>query len=421
MIEREFSHGVALRRIPYPYQAMLAICSDLDETPDTETYLETMRYLNTNEETKIGQGVGLEVGNTIYFDMPSDQFSYWNTDDEGRKQVRTLIKSGHIDCLHSYGDLATTRKHVERNLAELARYNCMLEVWIDHGVAPSNFDRGIMRGNGDTPGSPIYHSDLTCGHGIKYVWRGRVTSITGQDRPRNLADIGTITHPFSSAKTILKEFAKGLLARYGNEKYAMHAENNVLRRANLRDGRNVLEFMRCNPYWGGVGLSATAEGIAEVLNKAVLQKLVDRQGACVLYTHLGKIGNNPNIFNENTQQAFSLLSQFMKERKILVTTTRRLLGYCQMKQDIAVSIVVIDGSQHLEIVHKGPDKDLEGLTICIPDTNNIKVFVNNTEIMGFQRNPHNRKGQASISLPWRKLEFPQISFNHALAPDFPHD
>ncbi|NLX13830.1 MAG: hypothetical protein GXY44_09295 [Phycisphaerales bacterium] len=58
--------SVQLRRFPYPYQAMLAICSDLDETPDRQTYWEIMRFLNTTETTSMGPGVGLEVGNSIY-------------------------------------------------------------------------------------------------------------------------------------------------------------------------------------------------------------------------------------------------------------------------------------------------------------------------------------------------------------------
>ena len=107
---------------------MLAICSDLDETPDQHVFFETMRYLNTTEASSLGRGIGLEVGNSIYFDMPQGQFSYWNTDDEGRAMIRSLIQSGHIDCLHSFGDLATTRKHAERAWYELSRNNCKLEV-----------------------------------------------------------------------------------------------------------------------------------------------------------------------------------------------------------------------------------------------------------------------------------------------------
>jgi len=85
---------VRLRQLPYPYLAMMVICSDLDETPDRDVYYEIMRFLNTTEETDMGPGVGLEVGNSIYFDMPPDQFAYWNTDDVGREMVRTLIRSG---------------------------------------------------------------------------------------------------------------------------------------------------------------------------------------------------------------------------------------------------------------------------------------------------------------------------------------
>jgi hypothetical protein len=98
-----------VRRFPYPYKAMVAICSDLDGTPDRDHYLNIVRFLNTEDETPAGKGVGLEVGNTIYFDMPDNQFAYWNTDDLGREIVRKLIHSGHIDCFHSFGDLATTR------------------------------------------------------------------------------------------------------------------------------------------------------------------------------------------------------------------------------------------------------------------------------------------------------------------------
>jgi hypothetical protein len=156
--ERSANVQVQLRAVPYPYRAILAICSDLDETPDRHVYWEIMRFLNTTDQTAMGPGVGLEVGNTIYFDMPPDQFAYWNTDDAGRQMVRTLIKSGHIDCLHSYGDLATTREHAGKALDELTRHDCKLQVWIDHGRAATNLDPDIMHGHGDEVGHPAYHA-----------------------------------------------------------------------------------------------------------------------------------------------------------------------------------------------------------------------------------------------------------------------
>ncbi|MCH8853657.1 MAG: hypothetical protein IID41_13540, partial [Planctomycetes bacterium] len=221
--------GVSLRRWPYPYKAALAICSDLDETPDRHVYWEIMRFLNTFETTSMGTGVGLEVGNSIYFDMPPDQFAYWNTDDAGREMVRTLIRSGHIDCLHSYGDLATQRSHAARALEELERHDCRLKVWVDHSKAPTNFGSDIMCGSGDVPGSPVYHADLTCAFGIRYVSRGRATSVIGQDVPARMRDVFTPRHLVASGKTVAKEVAKHWLAVAGNEKYAMHGPNRVLR------------------------------------------------------------------------------------------------------------------------------------------------------------------------------------------------
>ena len=79
----DFPDRVSLRPLPYPYRALLSICSDPDETPDAATYFEIMRFLNTDEETGMGTGANLEVGNTIYFSMPHGQFAYFNTDEDG--------------------------------------------------------------------------------------------------------------------------------------------------------------------------------------------------------------------------------------------------------------------------------------------------------------------------------------------------
>ena len=48
-VDRE-SADVRLWQKPYPYRAMLAICSDLDETPDRGVYLEIMQFLTSLEE-----------------------------------------------------------------------------------------------------------------------------------------------------------------------------------------------------------------------------------------------------------------------------------------------------------------------------------------------------------------------------------
>ncbi|MEO8353150.1 MAG: hypothetical protein ABI680_15575 [Chthoniobacteraceae bacterium] len=309
---------------------MLAICSDLDETPDAETYFELMRFLNTTEDTSMGPGVGLEVGNTIYFDMAPGHFSYWNTTEKNREKIRELIKSGHIDCLHSFGDLATTRAHAARALDELAKHGCQLRVWVDHAQAPTNFGADIMQGHGDEPGHPAYHADLTTAYGIQYVWRGRVTSVVGQDRPATVRGIADWRHPICSITTLGKEVVKQIMARTGSRKYRLHAYNRSIVAGTLRDGQATKEFLRCNPHWQGVSAGDRGDAIHEVLTHRFLDRLVERAGTCILYTHLGKLDRtaHPRRFGEQTVAAFRLLAEYQQKGRIDVLTTARLLDRC---------------------------------------------------------------------------------------------
>jgi hypothetical protein len=408
--------SVSLRPLPYPYRAMLAICSDLDETPDRHVYWEILRFLNTTETTAMGPGVGLEVGNSVYFDMPPEQFAYWNTDGAGRAMVRTLIRSGHIDCLHSYGDLATTRGQASRALEELSRHDCRMEIWVDHGRAVTNLDPQIMHGHGDEIGHEAYHADLMTDYGIKYVWRGRVTSTVGQDVPGSLGGIFTPRHPLASGCTLLKEMAKRRLARTGNTKYAMHGPNRTLRPAVLRDRRPVYEFLRCNPHWGGVSSCEEGRSIGHILTTDLLRRLCEQGGTCVLYTHLGKIDDPSVPFNGTAVQAFRRWAEAFHAGRILVTTTRRLLGYRRAVREITWDSVpgetglriVVNTHRHTHGLGALSASDLNGLTFYVPDPYTATVVVDGREMVPIRRNGPDHIGQPSVSLPWPPLEFPQL-------------
>jgi hypothetical protein len=310
-----------------PPVATLAICSDLDGTPDTKTYFELMRFLNTTQDTSMGPGVGLEIGNSIHFDVPPNELSYWNSSEADRERFRALIQSGHIDCLHSYGDLATTRGHAGRALDELVKHECKISVWVDHAQGPTNFGADIMRGHGDEPGHPAYHADLTLSYGIRHVWRGRVTSVIGQDRPFSLRSIATPRYPFASARSLAKEAAKQFLAQKGHGKYGPHAGNPLVVEASLRDGQAIREFIRCNPSWGGVSCHDRGDSIHEVLTRRFLDRLVERKAPCILYTHLGKLerGATRHQFQPAVVAAFRLLAEYQQAGKLKVTTAARLL------------------------------------------------------------------------------------------------
>lgn len=387
---------------------MMAICSDLDETPDKEVYFETMKFLNTNGPTSMGDGVGLEVGNTIYFDMPPGQFSYWNTDVRGRETIRALIRSGHIDCLHSYGDLADTRKHAARALEELARHGCKLEVWIDHGVAPSNFGADIMKGQGDVVDSEVYHADLTCDYGIKYVWRGRVTSIIGQDTRKSYQGIWNHRYPLPSVKTVSKEFVKGCLAGLGNSKYSMHRSNRLLQKTQLRSDQEVFEFIRANPHWGGVSCGETADGLADVLSDSFLTALSRSEGFCVLYTHLGKFKRGAPTFSPGARKALNLLASYTASGDILVTTTKRLLKYYRTLSSVKFSVTKAGDREKIYLSLDGADTDLSGLTLYVTDLGKTDLRINSREIADIVRNPADQTGRRSVSIPWKPLEFPDL-------------
>lgn len=403
-----------LRRIPYPYRAMLAICSDLDETPDRHVYAGIMRYLNTTAATPMGPGVGLEVGNTIYFDMPPEQFAYWNTDDAGREMLRDLIRSGHVDCLHSFGDLATTRAHAGRALDELANSGCALKVWVDHATAITNFGADIMRGQGDVPGAAAYHADLTLASGVRYVWRGRVTSVIGQGVRRSLARTCRVDHPVGSLTTLTKEAAKGALGRFGSRKYRMHAANQVLQPVRLRDGRRASEFLRANPHWGGVNVGETGAGLSEVLTEGFLRNLCDSGGFCVLYTHLGKVTDRSEPIPEASRKALRALARASADGRILVTTTRRLLDYCDTARTVSVSRRAGVEADDIDISTgpaegaAGPSAEpaLPGLTVYVANGRNSRLFVDGVERPDIVRNAADHTGRASVTIPWTRLTFP---------------
>jgi hypothetical protein len=410
--------SVELRKFPYPYQAMMAICSDLDLTPDRHVYRESMRFLNTDQTTAMGPGADLEVGNSIYFDMPPNQFAYWSTDDAGRAMVRDLIHSGHIDCLHSYGDLAKQRDDAKRAIDELVKHNCLLEVWVDHSKAPSNFGPDIMVGSGDVVGSESYHADLTLEYGIRYVRRGRTTGVNGQDAPitpRVFADMLHPFHPLTSSKVMLKEAIKVQLGRRNHPRWEMYAANQSVRPSRLRDGRGIWEFLRSNPYWGGSGHGETAEGIGDVLTERMLGTLLRRQGVCILYTHLGKVRDPHCPFGPSAQAAFRRLANLFQDEKILVTTTQRLLRYLTLRKCLEYRAQRDNGELMITIGKMndpvfGPrlpsSEDLQGLSFIVSRCERANVRL--ADDTALDAKIMHQGEHSIIALPWRRLVFPDL-------------
>ena len=357
--------------------------------------------------------MNLEVGNSIYFDMPASQFSYWNGDDAARARVRALIRSGHIDCLHSFGDLATTRQHAGRALDELARHECALKVWIDHAVAPSNFGGDIMRGSGDVAGSPVFHADLTHAFGIEYVWRGRVTSVIGQDTGRRLGGIARSSHLVASGITVAKEAAKGLFARGGSAKYAPHKSNVVLWRSALRSGQPVVEFLRSNPSWAGISVHDTLDGLGEVVNEPMSEPARRARGRVrAVHASWARRRQPGRVLTPQTRAALDLVADARNSGRLLVATTRRLLDFCRTRRGVSWTASGGPDGVRIDVSTAGLSgfgrRDLEGLTFYTDPGARVRLAIDGRDVPGLRRNPPDHTGRASVSIAWPRLSFPQL-------------
>jgi hypothetical protein len=168
---------------------------------------------------------------------------------------------------------------------------------------------------------------------------------------------------------------------------------------------------------GGVNCGDTARGAGDVLSKGFLDRLTDRDGVCVLYTHPGKPCGLPATFDAAAVAGLRRLADMFRAGRILVTTTRRLLGFCRALRegwwtacrrnghvtiDFRVNVEAARGRRGL------PPDDLDGLTFYVPEPESARVTVNGHEVAGILRNPPDHTGRPSVSLPWPRLEFPDL-------------
>lgn len=394
--------GIELLENPHPYKAMLCICSDLDETESADVYFNTSRFLNSKDQTEFGRGVGLEVGNSMYFYMPEGEISYWSLSERERGKIREMMRAGLIDCIHSFGDLASDRSQAAETLEHLDAEGCRLSVWIDHATAPSNFGSDIMRGFGDVPGHDVYHSDITLEYGVRFLSMGRVTSMQGQDAPVSLRGILDRRCLGASSMSVAKEATKVVFGLSGNRKYRMHGTNRLLSKVMLRDGRSAMEFLRSNPNPGGVSVGDTATGIASALNPAFLHRIVRRKGRSVIYTHLGKEIDRKTGFGEDAREALEHLAGMDEAGEVLVTTTSRLLEYVQMHRSIEWE--TISHKDYVEIAVSSSEASLSftGLSFMVPSKARYQVTINAVPAE-FAVVSTEDEYKSVLTVPWQRL------------------
>ncbi|MFB0527471.1 MAG: hypothetical protein ACETVT_01180 [bacterium] len=403
---------IALRKFPYPYKAAMTICSDIDGTTTKEEFLEIQKFLNTREQTSMGEGVGLEIGNSfVMYAPPTCAFSYFSGNPGDAQIIRKFIKAGYIDFMHSYGEkMNFTRQDAIKAIEELNNNQCKVDVWVDHAKTPDNLGDDRTFGLGDHPNSIAYHSDLTLAYGIKFVWLGRVTPVIGQSVPISLKTFSSIydsRHPLHSLINIGKEFAKNVLAVFGNEKYAMHKNYDLIRIAKLDDGQKAYEFLRFDNYWKGVATGATSKRLSYAISQRTLERLKEVGGYTVVYTHLGKNSDSSQVIPKETRVALRDLANEYEKGNIYITTTSKLLNYYVHRKylnwsyetkgdEIIITISSVEDPVFGSLVPT--IQDLQGMTFYVPDKDKARIYISDKEIAELRRNSPDYTGRESVMI-----------------------
>lgn len=414
---------VSLRRFPYPYRAAVAICSDIDGTRTVRRFLAIQEFLNSTEETLMGPGVGLEIGNSFFPYPDGDSFGLFSSRRRDREVIEAMIDAGFIDCFHSWGYGAHShRDQALRALEELSRNGLHVQVWTDHSLAPSNFGKDTTRGMGDVRGSPYYHADATLAYGVRFAWMGRGSAIVGQGVPSSLRGYSGVFdrhHPRETGRKLAKEVAKSASAHAGVGRFALHAGNQFVRVCTLADGQHVYEFQRCCPHWRGPA-GANSQGLAYVLRPQTLQTLVDSGGTMVVYTHLGIGPEEPPYLPSETRAALRHLAAVHQAGRLYVTTTSRLLTYYVNHRGLLWSHATNDRGE--TVIHIGgvadplvgryvpPVEALQGITFWVPDSLKAQIVLGARLLPRIERNQPDETGRASVTIPRTRLSYPRGPF-----------
>ncbi len=409
---------VSLRRFPYPFKAALTLCSDIDETKTVERFLAIQNFLNATEDEGMGPGLGLEIGNSFFPYTPDDSFAFFSSRSLDRDVIETLIHAGFIDCIHSFGDGIVLREDALRALDTFQKSGCLLDVWIDHARAPSNFGKDTTAGQGDVKTSSVYHADRTLAYGIKFVWKGRGSNMVGQGvavTPASFARMVDRNHPAESATNIAKEALKLALGCAGNKRFAIHCGNPVMHVAHLSDGAAVHEFNRCNNYWRGLSYGHDSEGLAYVLRPRVLADLIRLEGYMIVYTHLGVGSARAPYLPHPTREALRSLADAYRRGDIYVTTTARLLRYhlnwrylkWSAHSEAGLVTIRISGvDDPVNGFHVPTIAELQAITFYVPSEGQVRLFVGDRLIDHLVRNPPDDHGRASVTIPRTYLTYP---------------
>ncbi|WP_243240361.1 hypothetical protein [Clostridium cibarium] len=393
-----------LRKFPYPYSSMLAICSDIDDTT-LEEFERYHKFLNTKEQTPYGEGVGLDVGDSMWMYMGNDTKGKVDEHGNGSESIMTYYKgtdsstkhnsdeiinythAGWIDSIHTFGDFSTDSEkntNFNRNLAidawnELTSINSNFKVWINHGNRSNTQNLGAHGSSkfmsyqkGDDPSSPYYHADLTVKNGIKYIWNSTQDNNFGHDYP-----LYQITLVDKQKIWGFHRYNRGLVN--GKDDWTWNTQN-----LHLQLTRNNLD------------------------------SIVKKKQYSIIAQHFGI--NSENLFSDENIKALRMLTDYQSTGKILVAKTSRLLDYANAQKHLLYTKGKVNGKEYINIDcindpifgKSVPSiENLKGITFYCDNPDNTVLLINKNVVDSneIQINPKDETGKSSISIKWFKSDY----------------
>lgn len=367
-------------KIPYPYKSMLAIVSDIDGTTIRE-FEAYHKFINTKEQTAWGEGLGLDVGDSMWFFAMNDDgeihdfdgskneniMTYFdeNCDEKYSKEIKKYFDAGWIDSIHSYGDFSRVdekspvykNEYGELALSSMNEEDIFPTIWINHGNSanvqnikrPKTKHLSLKYQKGGNPNSEYYHTDKLIEGGVKFYW-------------------------FSNS-------------------FGEFVQETPLYPVKLEDGQNVWGFNR----YTGVDRNYrkmshkylwSMYDLYEQLSEENLNLLIENGGISLVSQHLGTSYGDYTLTGAAVE-SLRRLANYEKNNEILVARTSRVLEYCRVRDNLSYKYEKNDDLEIFNITEindpvlgteKADENLLYGICFNVDNENNAKILVNNTEV-----------------------------------------
>lgn len=414
--------AVDLRPFPFPYQAALALASDIDRC-DRRTFVQVHQCLNCPQT-----GLGLPVADSFFgVGKRYHHLAYFLDDgatpSEDAELIRCCLESGLIDTIHSWGAFDVDppqaeflRSMAQRLTAALSIRNLTVPIWSNHGapINHQNFYARTQKGfMGDDPVSAYYTADLIEALGVRFYWGGELLGwpLSGrQGRDRH----------FSRQRRRVANVLKNILKRIMGRSATVRRQaimSHLAYATRLRDAQTILEFTRYNRHPAGLWANPTRHTLHHALHPAVLRKLLAEEGYLIVYTHLGMPSDiEAPLFPEEDVKALEGLADHFHEGRIWVAPTAAVLQFwlavhhIQWSADAQGEKILIRISAIDDPV-TGPrfpsTEELTGLTFYSPRPRDTLICLGDTLLATVVR-PADASGRRSVSIPLK--EVPDVDF-----------